>query len=122
MARLQKYRLRFALVVCISLLSVFILFPVQAEDTASVKVPVVLDGRELLEVGALGKLTAQERATFITSNLEFKSIQGIAGSDVNMLTDSQIQELEKSDKEVESRRRLETYACEVDDQRRGWKN
>ena len=70
MARLQKYRLRFALVVCISLLSVFILFPVQAEDTASVKVPVVLDGRELLEVGALGKLTAQERATFITSNLE----------------------------------------------------
>ena len=70
MARLEKYRFRFALVVCISLLSVFILFPVQAEDRASVKVPVVLDGRELLEVGALGKLTAQERATFITSNLE----------------------------------------------------
>lgn len=70
MARLQKYKLRFALVVSISLLLVFLLFPVQAKDTTSVKVPVVLDGRELLEVGALGKLTAQERAKFTTSILK----------------------------------------------------
>ena len=70
MARLQKYKLRFALVVCISLLSVFLLFPAQAKDTIRVKVPVVLDGRELLEVGALGKLTAQERAKFMTSILK----------------------------------------------------
>jgi len=70
MAKFQKYIFRFALVVCISLLSVFLLSPVQAQDTTSVKVPVVLDGRELLEIGALGKLTAQERATFITSTLE----------------------------------------------------
>ena len=70
MARLQKYKLRFALVVCISLLSVFLLFPAQAKDTIRVKVPVVLDGRELLEVGASGKLTAQERAKFMTSILK----------------------------------------------------
>ena len=70
MARLQKYKLRFALVVCINLLSLFLLFPVQAEDTISVKAPVALDGRELLEVGALGKLTAQERAKFMTSILK----------------------------------------------------
>ena len=70
MARLQKYKLRFALVVCISLLSVFLLFPAQAKVKIRVKVPVVLDGRELLEVGALGKLTAQERAKFMTSILK----------------------------------------------------
>ncbi len=70
MARLQKYVFRFALVLCISLLSLFLLFPVQAEDATSVKVPVVLDGRELLEIGPLGKVTAQERAELITSTLE----------------------------------------------------
>ncbi|WP_426581399.1 mechanosensitive ion channel domain-containing protein [Dapis sp. BLCC M229] len=70
MARFQKYVFRFALVVCISLLSVFLLSPVQAEDVTTVKVPVVLDGRELLEIGPLGKVTAEERAEFITSTLE----------------------------------------------------
>ena len=70
MTRLQKYLFRFALIVCISLLSVFLLFPVQAQDTTSVKVPVVLDGQELLEIDALGKLTAQERAEFITLTLQ----------------------------------------------------
>ncbi|MEM1169776.1 MAG: mechanosensitive ion channel domain-containing protein [Cyanobacteria bacterium P01_H01_bin.35] len=70
MARFQKYLVRFALVLCLSLLSIFILSPVQAEDATIVKVPVVLDGRELLEIGPLGKVTAQERAEFITSTLE----------------------------------------------------
>ncbi|OZH52768.1 mechanosensitive ion channel protein MscS [Hydrocoleum sp. CS-953] len=68
--RVRKYLVKFALILCISLLSVFLLSPVQAEDGASLKVPVVLDGRELLEIGSLGKVTAQERAEFITSTLE----------------------------------------------------
>ncbi len=70
MARFQKYLVKFALVLCISLLSLFLLSPVQAEDAASVKVPVVLDGRELLEISPLGKVTAQERAEFITLTLK----------------------------------------------------
>ncbi|MDJ0517544.1 MAG: mechanosensitive ion channel [Trichodesmium sp. MO_231.B1] len=70
MARLQKYVFRFALVLCISLLSVFLLSPVQAEDATSVKVPVVLDGRKLLEIGSLGKVTAHEQAEFITLTLQ----------------------------------------------------
>ena len=70
MARFQKYLVRFALVLCISLLSVFLLSPVQAKDAASLKFPVVLDGRELLEIGPSEKATAQERAEFITSTLE----------------------------------------------------
>lgn len=70
MSRLQKYGFRLILALCICLLSIFLLSPALAEDATSVKAPVVLDGRELLEIGPLGKVTAQERAELITSTLK----------------------------------------------------
>ncbi|NEO58033.1 MAG: mechanosensitive ion channel [Okeania sp. SIO3B5] len=70
MSKLQKYGFRLILALCICLLSIFLFSPVLAEDATSVKAPVVLNGRELLEVGPWGNITAQERATFITSTLE----------------------------------------------------
>ena len=63
--KLQKYKFRFA--IAVGLLSLFVcLSPVRALDA---KAPVVLDGREILEVGSLGSATAEERAAFITSTL-----------------------------------------------------
>ncbi|MGB3511856.1 MAG: mechanosensitive ion channel domain-containing protein [Microcoleaceae cyanobacterium] len=70
MAKLHKNRFRFAIALCIGLFSVFLLSPVLAENATSLKVPVVLDGRELLEIGPYGNTTAQERATFMKSTLK----------------------------------------------------
>ncbi|MEB3343007.1 mechanosensitive ion channel domain-containing protein [Okeania sp.] len=70
MAKFPKYIFRFALVLCIGLLSVFLLSPVQAEDVKIIKAPVILDSRILLEIEPLDNYTAQERAASITSTLE----------------------------------------------------
>ncbi|MDY6805083.1 MAG: mechanosensitive ion channel [Cyanobacteriota bacterium] len=70
MAKLQKYKFKNAIAIGICLLSVFIwLSPVRAQDVRFTRAPVVLDGREILEVGPLGSASAEERAAFITSTL-----------------------------------------------------
>ncbi|NES78903.1 MULTISPECIES: mechanosensitive ion channel domain-containing protein [unclassified Okeania] len=69
-SKLQKYGFRLILALCICLLSIFLFSPVLAEDATSVKAPVVLDGRELLEIGPFEKVTAQERAALMTSTLK----------------------------------------------------
>ncbi len=70
MGKLHKYWFRFVIALCISLFSVFLISAVWAQEAISPKVPVVLDGRQLLEVGPYGNVTAQERATYITSILK----------------------------------------------------
>lgn len=63
--KLQKFR--YPIAIAIGLLSLFIcLFPVRGQE---LKAPVVLDGREILQVGPLGGATAEERAKYITSTL-----------------------------------------------------
>lgn len=71
MAKFQKYKFRYAIAIGICLLSVFIwLSPVRGQDVRFTRASVVLDGREILEVGPLGSATAEERAAFITSTLD----------------------------------------------------
>lgn len=70
MVRFRNDGFRLAIAFCIALLSVFLLSPLRAEELPQTKVPVVLDGRELLEIGPSGNATAEERAEFITSELK----------------------------------------------------
>ncbi|MGC9526008.1 MAG: mechanosensitive ion channel domain-containing protein [Limnospira sp.] len=69
-ANLRKYGIRLAIAFCIGLLSILLCSPVAAQNRPQTKVPVVLDGRELLEIGPSGNADAEERATFITSELK----------------------------------------------------
>lgn len=70
MAKFLKYSLRWAIAFSLTLFSVFLLTTARAEDATSLKVPVVLDGREVIEIGASGSARAEARAAFITSILQ----------------------------------------------------
>lgn len=80
MVRFRNDGFRLAIAFCIALLSVFLLSPLRAEEPPQTKVPVVLDGRELLEIGPSGNATAEERAEFITSELK-SALADSAGAD-----------------------------------------
>ncbi|PZD71736.1 Mechanosensitive channel MscK [Acaryochloris thomasi RCC1774] len=47
-----------------------LLTPVQAQESAAIRAPVVVDGREILKVGKAGDFTAEERAEQVAGPLE----------------------------------------------------